>query len=239
MPHRFDHARTLPPMKAMILAAGRGERMRPLSDRTPKSLLVVGGKPLIVWHIEKLAAAGFAEIVINHAHLGAMIEGAVGTGARFGVRIAYSREVKALETAGGIAQALPLLGNAPFAAVNADVFSDFDYARLVRAIEQLDPDQRVAHLVLVANPEHHVQGDFALHGERVVLDGERYTFSGIAAYHPAMFGAIPRGAEARLAPLIRDEIVMRRVSGEHHAGLWRDIGTPERLAALARELAAR
>jgi MurNAc alpha-1-phosphate uridylyltransferase len=226
-------------MKAMILAAGRGERMRPLSDRTPKPLLAVGGKPLIVWHIEKLAAAGFTEIVINHAHLGAMIERAVGTGARFGVQIAYSREVKALETAGGIALALPLLGNAPFAAVNADVFSDFDYAQLRRVVERLDPVQRVAHLVLVANPEHHAEGDFALNGGRVELDGVRYTFSGIAAYHPAMFGAVPRGTAARLAPLMREEIVRRRVSGEHHAGLWRDIGTPERLAALARELAAR
>ncbi|MCX7139187.1 MAG: sugar phosphate nucleotidyltransferase, partial [Proteobacteria bacterium] len=135
-------------MKAMILAAGRGERMRPLTDKTPKSLLVVGGKPLIVRHIEKLAAAGFTGIVINHAHLGAIIEAALGTGARFGVDIAYSREAEALETAGGIAQALPLLGAAPFAVVNADVYSDFDYTRLAGAVGRIGQQDLWAHLVL-------------------------------------------------------------------------------------------
>ena len=149
-------------MKAMILAAGRGERMRPLTDTLPKPLLEVGGKPLIEWHVEKLAAAGFTHIVINHAHLGALIEDALGDGARFGVRIDYSPEAVALETAGGIAQALTLLGAAPFAVVNADVFSDFDYARLAVAARTLLARDRIAHLILVANPAHHRDGDFAL-----------------------------------------------------------------------------
>jgi MurNAc alpha-1-phosphate uridylyltransferase len=227
-------------MKAMILAAGRGERMRPLTDATPKPLLVVGGKPLIVWHVEKLAAAGFSQIVINHAHLGTLIEDALADGARFGVAILYSREEVALETAGGIAQALPLLGEAPFAAVNADVFSELDYARLARAVTRLrQQSDLLAHLILVANPEHHLAGDFALTGERVVLEGAPLTFSGMAAYCPAMFRAIARGAKAKLAPLLRGQIAAQRVSGEHFSGLWRDIGTPERLARLERELAAR
>ncbi len=223
----------------MILAAGRGERMRPLTDTIPKALLVVGGKPLIVWHIEKLAAAGFTHIVINHAHLGAMIEDALGDGTRFGVDIVYSREAEALETAGGIAHALPLLGDAPFAAVNADVFSDYDYAHLAGAVSRLTQQNLLAHLVLVANPEHHAAGDFALRQERVALDGAHLTFSGIAAYRPAMFNAIVRGARAKLAPLLRRQIAAQHVSGEYHAGLWRDIGTPARLAQLERELAAR
>jgi MurNAc alpha-1-phosphate uridylyltransferase len=226
-------------MKAMILAAGRGERMRPLTDKIPKALLVVGGKPLIVWHIEKLAAAGFTSIVINHAHLGALIEDTLGDGKRFGVDIVYSREAEALETAGGIAQALSLLGDTPFAAVNADVFSDFDYAHLAGAVSRLARQNLFSHLVLVANPDHHINGDFALQGERVVLDGVRLTFSGLAAYRPAMFDAIARGAKAKLAPLLREQIAARHVSGEQYAGLWRDIGTPARLLELNRELAAR
>jgi MurNAc alpha-1-phosphate uridylyltransferase len=224
---------------AMILAAGRGERMRPLTDAIPKPLLKVGGKPLVVWHLEKLAAAGFNRIVINHAHLGMMIEEALGDGNRYGVTIPYSREAEALETAGGIARALPLLGDAPFAAVNADVFSDFDYARLAGAVRRLTQQNRVAHLVLVANPEHNAAGDFALNDGRIALDGKRLTFSGLAAYHPAMFSAVVPGARAKLAPLLREEIAAQRVSGELFAGLWRDIGTPARLALLEHELAAR
>ena len=223
----------------MILAAGRGERMRPLTDRLPKPLLVAGGKPLIVWHVEKLAAAGFSRIVINHAHLGGMIEDALGDGARFGVDIVYSPEAEALETAGGIAQALPLLGAAPFAVVNADVYCDFDYARLAAAAGLLEQQDLNAHLVLVANPAHHPEGDFALREGRIALDGARLTFSGLAAYSPAMFGAIPRGTRANLAPLLREQIALRKAGGEQHAGLWRDIGTPERLASLESELAAR
>ena len=225
-------------MNAIILAAGRGERMRPLTDNLPKSLLSVGGKPLIVWHVEKLAAAGFARIVINHAHLGAQIEAALGDGARFGAAIDYSREAEALETAGGIARALPLLGAAPFAAVNADVFTDYDYARLAQAVDRLRQNEFAAHLVMVDNPDHHADGDFALLEERVVLEGALLTFSGIAAYRPAMFGSIGHGAKAKLAPLLRVEIAAGRVSGEHFRGRWRDIGTPARFAAINRELAA-
>lgn len=209
--------------------------MRPLTDRVPKSLLEVGGKPLIVWHIEKLAAAGFTHIVINHAHLGALIEHALGDGSRFGPAIAYSREPAALETGGGIANALPLLGAAPFAAVNADVFTTFDYVALARSIRRLAQSEDVAHLVLVDNPAHHLGGDFALPGERVLLDGERLTFSGIAVYRPEMFAGIERGAKVQLAPLLREQIAEQRVSGEHYRGRWHDIGTPERLAALTRE----
>jgi len=225
-------------LKAIILAAGRGERMRPLTDHLPKSMLEVGGKPLIVWHLAKLAAAGFEQVVINHAHLGALIENALGDGSSFGISIAYSREHPALETAGGIANALPLLGLAPFAAVNADVFSAYDYARLARSVECLARPGPVAHLVLVDNPEHHPEGDFALQGEHVALDGERLTFSGIAAYRPEMFSAIARGAKAPLAPLLREQIAAQRVSGEHYCGCWHDVGTPERLAALSRENSA-
>jgi N-acetyl-alpha-D-muramate 1-phosphate uridylyltransferase len=223
---------------AIILAAGRGERMRPLTDRIPKPLLCVGGKPLIVWHVEKLAAAGFARIVINHAHLGGLIEAALGDGARFGVDIVYSHETLALETAGGIAHALPLLGAAPFAAVNADIFSDYEYVQLARAVERLQQRKFAAHLVLVDNPDHHADGDFALQDERVVLDGARLTFSGIAAYHPVMFSGIARGARAKLAPLLQERIAAGRVSGERYGGRWRDIGTPARLAAINSELAA-
>ncbi len=225
-------------MKAIILAAGRGERMRPLTDRVPKPLLEAGGKPLIVWHIEKLAAAGFEQVVINHAHLGALIERALGDGSRFGIALAYSREAVALETAGGIANALPLLGPAPFAAVNADVFSAYDYAQLARAVGSLAPPQRLAHLVLVDNPGHHPEGDFALRGGQVVPEGAPLTFSGIAAYHPELFAGIARGAKAQLAPLLRSHLAARRVSGEHYRGRWHDIGTPGRLAGLERELAA-
>lgn len=224
-------------MNAIILAAGRGERMRPLTDRMPKALLPVGGKPLIVWHVEKLAAAGFARVVINHAHLGDQIEAALEDGARFGTHIVYSREETALETAGGIAYALPLLGDAPFAAVSADVFSDYDYARLARSVASMARQTALAHLVLVDNPDHHADGDFALRGERVVPDGARFTFSGIAAYRPSMFSTISRGDTARLAPLLRAHVAAGQVSGEHFAGRWRDIGTPERFAAINGELA--
>ena len=213
--------------------------MRPLTDTTPKPLLAAGGKPLIVWHLEKLAAAGFTQIVINHAHLGALIENALGDGARFGVTIAYSREGEALQAAGGIANALPLLSDGPFAAVNADVYSDYDYTRLAGAIARLAQPGPVAHLALVDNPEHHPTGDFALHGAAVGLDGARLTFSGIAAYRPEMFAGIARGAKAQLAPLLREQIAAQRVSGEHYRGRWRDIGTPQRLAEINRELATR
>lgn len=216
-------------MKAMLLAAGRGERMRPLTDVTPKPLLEAGGKPLVARLIERLAAAGFRELVINHAHLGDRIEAALGDGARFGVRIAYSPEPTALETAGGIAQALALLGAAPFAAINADLHTDYPFERLRSAL----PAGAHAHLVLVDNPPHHPLGDFALVDGRVANAGTpMLTFSGIGVYDPALFAGIARGARAQLAPLLRRAADAGRVTGERFRGGWLDVGTPERLAAL-------
>ena len=184
-------------MKAMILAAGRGERMRPLTDRIPKPLLPVGGKPLIVWHLEHLARAGLREVVINHAHLGAQIEAALGDGARWGLSIRYSPEPEgALETAGGIANALPLLGDeAPFLVINGDIYCDWD---VTRAVNALLPDD-LAHLVLVPNPPHHPRGDFSLTGTQVGADiaaagAQVSTFSGIGIYRPQLFADIRRRA---------------------------------------------
>lgn len=223
-------------MKAMILAAGRGERMRPLTDRTPKPLLQVGGKPLIAWHLERLAAAGFREVVINHAHLGAQIEATLGDGSQFGLRIAYSPEPPgALETAGGIAQALPLLGAAPFLVVNGDTFSDWDVAQAPRIAAALDED--LAHLVLVPNPEHHPHGDFALNEGRVSAAGAaKLTFSGTGIYRPGLFNAIVSGSRAKLAPLLIEAMNAQRVTGSRHDGRWTDVGTPQRLAVLDAEL---
>lgn len=214
----------------MILAAGRGERMRPLTDHTPKPLLPAGGKPLIVHQIEGLAAAGLRELVVNHAHLGAQIEEALEDGSRWGVSIRYSPEGRALETGGGIHHALPLLGPEPFLVVNADIWSDFDFARLSLA------DGLLAHLVLVDNPAHNPDGDFALEGNRVLAGGpERHTFSGIGVYHPDLFRDCTPGAFP-LAPLLRAAMKRGGVSGEHHPGLWMDVGTPQRLQELDRML---
>lgn len=224
-------------MKAMILAAGRGERMRPLTDHTPKPLLEAGGKPLIVWHIERLREAGFTELVINHAHLGHLLEAALGDGRRHGVRIAWSPEREALETAGGIRQALPLLGDAPFLVVNGDVFCDVDFAAV-----RLQPGD-LAQLLLVPNPAHHEAGDFVLRGTRVVGDdaGEgdaspRLTFSGIGMYAPALFADVAPGSKAKLGPLLRSAIAADRVGGARHDGRWVDVGTPARLAELDHSL---
>ncbi len=217
----------------MILAAGRGVRMRPLTDTTPKSLLAAGGKPLIVWQLEKLARAGFTEAVINHAHLGHLIEAALGDGSRFGVSIRYSPEREALETAGGIAFALPLLGAEPFLAINADIYCDYD----VSSLRRLQLGDKLAHLVLVDNPVQHPRGDFALEARRVRETGERLlTFSGIGVYAPRLFGGIPPGAKVALAPILRKAMAAERVSGEHYRGRWHDIGTAERLRALDQEL---
>jgi MurNAc alpha-1-phosphate uridylyltransferase len=217
----------------MILAAGRGVRMRPLTDATPKPMLAVGGKPLIAWQLEKLARAGFAEVVINHAHLGQLIEAALGDGSRFGLSIRYSAEGEALETAGGIASALPLLGAEPFLVVNADIYSDYDYSGL----QGLCLEDRLAHLVLVDNPPQHPRGDFALDAGRVRETGEcMLTFSGIGVYAPRLFSRIPPKAKVPLAPLLRKAAAAQRVSGEHYRGRWRDIGTVERLQALDLEL---
>jgi MurNAc alpha-1-phosphate uridylyltransferase len=220
-------------MKAMILAAGRGERMRPLTDDTPKPLLQVAGKPLIGWHLEALARAGITDIVINHAWLGRKIVERLGTGASLGVRIRYSAEGEPLETAGGIATALPLLGNEPFLVVNADIYTDFDFATLNRVAPRLGAAKALAHLVLVPNPEHHLQGDFALEGEQVRNRAAvMLTFSGIGLYAPALFAGIAPGTRAALAPLLRSAMDAGRVTGQRHAGVWADIGTPERLARL-------
>jgi MurNAc alpha-1-phosphate uridylyltransferase len=225
----------------MILAAGLGERMRPLTDHTPKPLLAAGGKPLIVWQIERLAAAGFRDLVINHAHLGQRIEDYLNDGEAFGAAIRYSREPEPLETAGGIATALPLLGDAPFLVTNGDVYVEFDYGRLLPVLADMaaNPD-RLAHLVLVDNPPHHIQGDFLLEGDRVVQPAThvagRLTFSGIGCYRPELFAGIPIGHKAKLAPLLGAAMERGRVTGEHFAGRWEDVGTPRRLADLDDEL---
>jgi MurNAc alpha-1-phosphate uridylyltransferase len=226
-------------MKVMILAAGRGERMRPLTDRTPKPLLPVAGKPLIVWHLERLARAGFRDIIINHAHLGDQIENLLGDGDAWGVHIRYSAEpVGALETAGGIANALPLLTNElstePFLVVNGDIYCDCDFATLPGLA-----GNALAHLLLVDNPPQHPDGDFTLTDGKVG-DGRtaRLTFSGIGIYQPQLFAGITRGQPAKLAPLLQAAIAAGRVSGAHYRGRWVDVGTPERLAALDVELRA-
>ncbi|MEN9501380.1 MAG: hypothetical protein RI964_665 [Pseudomonadota bacterium] len=227
-------------MKAMILAAGLGTRMRPLTDHTPKPLLMAGGKPLIVWHIEKLAQAGFHDIIINLAWLGWKIPEALGDGSQWHVRLHYSDEQQegALETAGGIIKALPLFGDAPFLVVNGDVWCDYPCLPITLAANDL------AHLVLVNNPEHHPSGDFALdaHGRVYEKSAEaklpHYTFSGIGYYHPALFAGLPYGKQA-LAPLLRQAMVTGQVSGEWFAGDWRDIGTPARLASLDHDLQLR
>lgn len=213
--------------------------MRPLTDHTPKPLLQAGGKPLIVWHIERLARAGITGIIINHAHLGEQIEAALGDGSRFGAHITYSPEGKALETAGGIANALPLLGDAPFAVVNGDIWCDYDFAHLSEHAAALQACGDAAHLVLVDNPPHHPKGDFALAGSRIYPLSTSHsplsaslTFSGIGIYQPALFAGIPRGSVAPLAPLLRAQIALGKVSGEHYRGLWTDVGTPQRLAEL-------
>nr|WP_126464068.1 nucleotidyltransferase family protein [Sulfuritortus calidifontis] len=225
----------------MILAAGLGERMRPLTEHTPKPLLRAGGKPLIVWQIERLKRAGFERLVINHAHLGLQIERELGDGSAYGVGIAYSDEGVPLETAGGIVTALHLLGDAPFVVTNGDVYTEFDYGRLRPVLQDMagNPDH-LAHLVLVDNPPHHPQGDFVLNAGKVVAEGEgKLTFSGIGCYRPALFAGLRPGAKAALAPLLRRAMAEGRVSGEHFTGRWQDIGTPERLAALDRELELR
>ena len=227
-------------MHAMILAAGRGERMRPLTDRVPKVLLEAGGKPLLQWHVENLRRAGCDRIVINHAWLGEQIEQRLGDGSRLGVRIAYSREGRALETAGGIANALALISSDPFLVVNGDVFTDLDFATLWARTSTLVAGIRLAHLVLVDNPTHHPLGDFSLHGEDVEADGERrLTFSGIGLYRRQLFDAIPAGERAQLAPLLRAAMQRGAVSGERFGGLWFDVGTPKRLQDLNRIIANR
>ena len=205
--------------------------MRPLTDHTPKPLLKVGGKPLIVWHLERLAQAGVKDIVINHAHLGAQIEAALRDGSQWGLHIQYSPEKVALETAGGIANALHLLGDAPFLVVNGDVFTDINFATL-----KLDPPN-LAHLVMIDNPPQHMAGDFALLNGKLSPDGtQKLTFSGVGIYHPSLFAHIVRGDAAKLAPLLKAAMAQGLVSGSYHQGEWHDIGTPERLHTLDSQL---
>lgn len=220
-------------MKAMILAAGKGERMRPLTLHTPKPLVRAAGVPLIEYHIHALATAGITELVINHAWLGQQIEDYLGDGSRFGVQISYSAEGEPLETGGGIHRALPLLGDEPFLVVNGDVFTDYDFSLLNRPISGL------AHLVLVSNPAHHLKGDFRLtqgQVEDAVADHASLTYSGIAVLSPQLFAECQPGA-FKLAPLLRDAMAQGLVSGEHFAGHWIDVGTHERLADVEQLLA--
>ena len=229
-------------MKAMILAAGRGERMRPLTDKMPKPLLKVGGKPLIVWHLERLAKAGFKEIVINHAHLGEQIEAALGNGAQWDVSIQYSPENVALETAGGIANALHLLGNEPFLVVNGDTYTEIDFATLTPSPFKGEgwgggEVIRHAHLMLVDNPPQHPQGDFAIEADMLKHTGaQMLTFSGVGVYHPDLFGDIVKGEPAKLALLLRKAIDNNAATAQYYQGVWHDIGTPERLKQLDESL---
>ena len=223
-------------MKAMILAAGMGNRMRPLTLHTPKPLLEVGGKPLIVWHIEKLQKIGVQEIVINTAWLGEKLVDALGDGSQFGVKILWSHEGEGLETAGGIINALPLLGNEPFILVNGDVWTTMDFAPLLNV--QLQDD--LAHLVLVENPIQHPQGDFILAANKAYTfeqarSGENLTYSGVAVMHPQMFDGLESGKRP-LAPLLKQAMQEEKISAHKLQGVWMDVGTPERLNALDQQI---
>jgi len=240
-------------MKAMILAAGRGERMRPLTDHTPKPLLKVGGKSLIVWHLERLAKAGFKEVVINHAHLGPQIEEALGDGSEWDLHIEFSPEKTALETAGGIANAMHLLTErgtkvAPFLVVNGDTFTEIDFQHFSNQFkstalqpnfnEGYRPALNLAHLALVSNPPQHPNGDFAIdfiyqnHGLLRKIGAQMMTFSGVGVYHPDLFADVVVGQPAKLAPLLRKAIDNNAATAEYYQGVWHDIGTPQRLAEL-------
>jgi MurNAc alpha-1-phosphate uridylyltransferase len=222
-------------MKAMILAAGRGERMRPLTDSCPKPLLQVAGKALIEYHINALARSGFNELVINHAYLGQQIEDYLGDGSNYGVSISYSREQEALETGGGIFQALNLLGDEPFVLVNGDIWCEYDFKNIPKTINGL------VHLVMIDNPEHNPSGDFYLKNGRL-LECEsndasciKLTYSGIGVYHPHLFSSCQAG-KFPLAPLLRLAIKNNQVTAEHYSGFWMDIGTPERLDFVNRKV---
>ena len=223
-------------MKAMILAAGRGERLRPLTERLPKPLVEAGGKALIDWHLERLAAAGCREAVINVSHLSERVLAHVGDGARYGLRIAWSREAEPLETAGGIANAAPLLGGAPFLLVNSDIYCEYDLS----ALKRISLGENRAHIVLVPNPPHHPEGDFTL-AAGMVGNGPapRYTYAGVAVVSPSLVSGVTPGDKAPLGPLLRQAAGERRLSGELFRGVWTDVGTAERLAELRTLLASR
>jgi MurNAc alpha-1-phosphate uridylyltransferase len=225
----------------MILAAGRGERMRPLTDTTPKPLLGAGGKPLVVWQIEALARAGFRDIAINAAHLADRLIGALGDGQAYGVRLHWSREPEPLETAGGVATASELLAPGPVLIVSADIFTRFDYGTLAPRLDAVRRGRAArVHLVMVPNPPYHANGDFALDGLRVVDDREpRLTFGNIGVYDSALFRELPRGVKLKMLPLYREWIRLGFVRGERYDGAWVNVGTPADLAALRTMLAAR
>jgi MurNAc alpha-1-phosphate uridylyltransferase len=225
--------------RAMILAAGRGERMRPLSDLLPKPLLEAGGKPLIAWQIERLVTAGFDDIVVNVAHLSAQIEAALGDGARFGATLRYSREPKPLEVAGGIATALPLLGEGVALVVSADVYTEFDYASLRSRLVAMEGSAGAPHLhmVMVPNPAYHPGGDFALRAGQLAMDGaSRLTFGNIALYRTSLFKELPRGEKFKILPLYQDWIRRGWASGEIYNGRWANVGSPDELVRLDRLL---
>jgi MurNAc alpha-1-phosphate uridylyltransferase len=225
-------------MRAILFAAGRGERMRPLTERTPKALLEVGGKPLIAWQLERLGAAGIREVVVNVSHFGERIEAGLGDGSRFGVRILWSREAEPLETAGAVAWARDLLGPGPFLALSADIHTDYDYARLVPVAQAIarDPAARAAHFVLVDNPPWHAKGDMGLETGRVVRGGPTLTYANISVFHPALFEGIAAGTRLALFPWAYRFVDQGRVTGERFAGAWDNVGTPAQLAALDRRL---
>jgi N-acetyl-alpha-D-muramate 1-phosphate uridylyltransferase len=219
-------------MRAMILAAGRGSRMRPLTDHTPKPLLKAGGKPLIVHHLEHLAAAGFSEVVINHAYLGAQIEQTLGNGSAWGLSIEYSREAEALETAGGVAAALPLLGDAPFLVISGDIYVEADYRQLSEGL-LAENDAALACLWMVDNPSWHAAGDFGLVDGLIQLDGNpKLTYANIGVFQPAFFASVPAGASMPMLPLFKQAIARRQLAGRHFSGVWDNIGTPAQLAQL-------
>jgi len=223
-------------MKAMILAAGRGERLRPLTERTPKPLVEAGGKALIDWHLERLAAAGCREAVINVSHLAAQVVAHVGDGARYGISVAWSREAEPLETAGGIANARALLGEAPFLLVNSDIYCEYDLARL----KSVSLGKNLAHVVLVPNPPQHPGGDFTLDAGMVGNgSAPRYTYAGVAVVSPALVAGVRGGDKAPLGPLLREAAGGRRLAGELFGGLWTDVGTIARLDELRTLLASR
>jgi MurNAc alpha-1-phosphate uridylyltransferase len=226
-------------MKAMILAAGRGERMRPLSDTTPKPLLEAGGKPLILWQLERLVAAGFSDVVVNVAHRGEAIAAALGDGSRFGATLNYSLEPEPLEVGGGIATAVPLLGDGMALIVSGDVYSEYDYASLRARATAMGATSAPPHLhmVMVPNPGYHPGGDFSLVDGRLALDGaSRVTFGNVGLYRTALFRELPRGEKLKILPLFLDWIGRGWASGELYTGIWANVGTPDELARLDGQL---